>query len=198
MPATRRRLGPTPPPIRSPTTQTTSARRPGAATRRSCCPWAASLLRPPAAPGGACATAPPSSYAQHRRRSRSAPTSRKRLRSGTARGLASSPARAIGDGSTSMRELEASLAQIRNAWLAGRSALEQAPAQWREVLGDGDELALVALAGHATDVLTRQSPGALLVERPLLPALSAPHIPAALRPRFRRLLATPKNQPSLE
>lgn len=97
-----------------------------------------------------------------------------------------------------MRELEASLAQIRNAWLAGRSALDQAPAGWRDAVSGGDELALVALAGHATDVLTRQAPGTPLVERPLLPPLSAPLIPEALRPRFRRLLATPKNMPSLE
>jgi hypothetical protein len=93
--------------------------------------------------------------------------------------------------------LEVSLAQMRNAWLAGRSALEHAPDEWREAIGAADELALVALAGHATDVLTRQAPAAPLVERPLLPALAAPLIPAALRPRFRRLLATPRN-PSLQ
>lgn len=97
-----------------------------------------------------------------------------------------------------MHDLETSLAQIRNAWLAGRSALEHAPAQWREAISAADELALIALAGHATDVLTRRAPGAPLVERPLLPAVWAPLIPDALRPRFRRVLVTARDLPSLE
>lgn len=96
-----------------------------------------------------------------------------------------------------MSDLAASLGQIRNAWLAGRSGLDAAPAPWRDAIG-ADELALIALAGQATDVLTRQTPAGALKERPLLPPLAAPSIPDALRPRFRRLLATPKSLPSLE
>lgn len=96
-----------------------------------------------------------------------------------------------------MRELDASLAQMRNAWIAGRSALESAPSAWRDEIGD-DELALIALAGHASDVLTQRAPGAALVNRPLLPKLNAPFLPEPLRARFRRLLARPKNQASLE
>lgn len=96
-----------------------------------------------------------------------------------------------------MHEIDAALAQMRNAWLAGRAASDAAPMAWREAIGN-DELALVALAGHATDVLTRRAPGMALEERPLLPQLAAPLIPEALRARFRRLLASPKNAPSIE
>lgn len=96
-----------------------------------------------------------------------------------------------------MRELDASLAQVRNAWIAGRSALESAPPAWRDAIGD-DELALIALAGHASDVLTLRTPSAASVERPLLPAISAPLLPEALRARFRRLLVRPRNQPPLK
>jgi hypothetical protein len=56
-----------------------------------------------------------------------------------------------------MHELTASLAQIRNAWLAGRVAIDAAPLEWREAIGN-DELALLGLAGHAIDVLSQQSP----------------------------------------
>jgi hypothetical protein len=97
-----------------------------------------------------------------------------------------------------MTDLETALAEIRNAWLAGRSAIDRAPAEWREAIGATDELALVAFAGHATDVLTRQTPAAPLVERPLLPKLAAPLIPEPLRPRFRRLLGGPRNVPTFE
>lgn len=96
-----------------------------------------------------------------------------------------------------MRELDASLAQVRNAWIAGRSALESAPSAWREAVGE-DELALIAIAGHAGDVLTQRGPGAALIDRPLLPQVNAPFVPEALRARFRRLLVRPKNQASLE
>jgi hypothetical protein len=97
-----------------------------------------------------------------------------------------------------MDEIDASLARLRNAWIAGRSARDAAPTLWREALGDVDDLVLVALASQATDVLTRNAPSAPLVDRPVLPMLAAPLVPEALRPRLRRLLATPKTQPSLE
>jgi hypothetical protein len=96
-----------------------------------------------------------------------------------------------------MHELESALAQVRDAWIAGRSAIDQAPSSWRDAAGE-DELALLALAGHASDTVTRRVPGAAFVERSLLPPLSAPLVPDTLRPRFRRLLAGPKNLPSLE
>ncbi|MBL8536260.1 MAG: hypothetical protein JNM59_02520 [Hyphomonadaceae bacterium] len=96
-----------------------------------------------------------------------------------------------------MLELDAALAQVRNAWIAGRSALESAPSAWRDAVGE-DELALIAIAGHAGDVLTQHAPGAALIDRPLLPRLAAPFVPEALRARFRRLLVRPKNQASLE
>lgn len=96
-----------------------------------------------------------------------------------------------------MHELTASLAQIRNAWLAGRVAIDAAPLEWREAIGN-DELALLGLAGHAIDVLSQQSPNAALETRPLLPILEAPLLPSATRARFRRLLASPKAAPSIE
>ncbi|MBK6705223.1 MAG: hypothetical protein IPG56_16655 [Caulobacteraceae bacterium] len=96
-----------------------------------------------------------------------------------------------------MRDLDASLAQLRNAWIAGRPAIESAPTAWRDAIGE-DELALIALAGHASDVLTQRAPGTALIDRPLLPHLNAPFVPESLRGRFRRLLARPQNLPSLE
>ena len=95
-----------------------------------------------------------------------------------------------------MHEIETTLVQLRTAWLAGRPAREAAPQLWRDVAG-ADDLVLLSLAGHAADVLTRPSAGAL-VERTLLPALSTPLLADPHRPRFRRLLATPKNAPSIE
>ena len=87
-----------------------------------------------------------------------------------------------------MRELEASLARISGAWMAGRSALEHCPAEWRDaVAGQHGEAALAALTGHATSVLFRAAPGTTLEARPLLPALSLPVMAEALRPRFRRI-----------
>src|SRR5262245_10259413 len=185
-------------PMRSPTMQTRSWKRRGASRRRCFCRAAGSRRRRQGAPGGAPASADRCRCARRRRRWRSAQTSRPRRRFGTGPASASSQRKAIGAGSTSMHELEASLAQMRNAWLAGRTALDQAPAGWREAIGGADELALAALAGHATDVLTRRAPAAPLLERPLLPGLPAPLVPEALRPRMRRLLAAPKNMPSLE
>lgn len=96
-----------------------------------------------------------------------------------------------------MHELESALGEVRNAWLAGRGALDAAPASWRETMG-GDELALIAIAGHAIDVMTAPAPVAALNVRPLLPRLSPPTIPDVQRPRFRRLLSVQKTTPSIE
>src|SRR4051794_25853329 len=96
-----------------------------------------------------------------------------------------------------MHEIETALAHLRTAWLTGRPAHDAAPQAWRDAVGD-DELALLALAGQAADVLTRPDSSAAFVERALLPSLSTPTLPDAHRARFRRLLAPPKNAPSLE
>jgi hypothetical protein len=97
-----------------------------------------------------------------------------------------------------MQELEASLARVRSAWMAGRSALDHCPAEWREaVAGQHGEAGLAALTGHATSVLFRNVPGTALEPRPLLPALALPVIAEPLRPRFRRIL-TAKGGPSIE
>jgi len=98
-----------------------------------------------------------------------------------------------------MRELEASLARICGAWMAGRSALEHCPAEWRNALeGQHGEAALAALTGHATSVLFRAAPGTTLEPRPLLPALSLPVMAETLRPRFRRILSAQKSGASIE
>jgi hypothetical protein len=96
-----------------------------------------------------------------------------------------------------MHELETALAHLRTAWLAGRPGQDAAPPEWRSA-ADGDELVLLALASQACDVATRPKAGAGLTLRALLPALARPTLPDAHRYRFRRLLATPKNTPSLE
>ena len=136
-----------------------------------------------------------------RRPSRSVPRSRAPPPSGTARACRFSRRVRIGEGSASMPELALSLAQLRGAWMAGRSALEHCPAEWRDAIGlgraestgagaDSDaECALAALAGHATMVLFRPAPAAPLAPRPLLPVLALPTIPesvhAAPPPRAR-------------
>jgi len=98
-----------------------------------------------------------------------------------------------------MHELEAALARICGAWMAGRSALEHCPAEWRNaVAGQHSEAALAALTGHATSVLFRAAPGTILEPRPLLPALSLPVIAETLRPRFRRILSAQKSGSSIE
>jgi hypothetical protein len=89
-----------------------------------------------------------------------------------------------------MHELEASLARVRSAWMAGRSALEHCPAEWRDaVAGKRGEAALAALTAHATSVLFRTAPSAPVEPRPLLPTLALPVMAEALRPRFRRILS---------
>lgn len=97
-----------------------------------------------------------------------------------------------------MHELEASLARVRSAWMAGRSALEHCPAEWRDAIeGQRGEAALASLTGHATSVLFRYQPSTPLEPRPLLPALALPVMAEGLRPRFRRILSA-KNGPSIE
>jgi Family of unknown function (DUF5691) len=89
-----------------------------------------------------------------------------------------------------MDELETPLTQVRSAWMAGRSAVEHCPPEWRAAAeGPDAECALVALTGHAAAVLFRPAPPAPLEPRPLLPRLALPSVPEAVRPRLRRVLA---------
>lgn len=98
-----------------------------------------------------------------------------------------------------MADLEAALAQIRGAWMTGRSAREQCPPDWLDAVADADpDCALAALAGHASAVLFRPAPAAPIEPRPLLPRLARPTVPDAVRPRLRRLLAAPRGAASLE
>lgn len=93
-----------------------------------------------------------------------------------------------------MRDLARSLPLMRNAWFAGRPALEHAPPPWRDLAGEGPgaEAALAALAGAAAEIAFRPAPPATLTLRPLLPKLRLPTLAETLRPRARRLLATLK------
>jgi hypothetical protein len=95
-----------------------------------------------------------------------------------------------------MAELEDSLARMRGAWIAGRSGLEHAPADWRTLLGEGPaaEAALTALAGQALQAVFRTVGPEALQPRPLLPRLSAPTPSPAARARFRRALAARKTE----
>ena len=98
-----------------------------------------------------------------------------------------------------MDDLEFSLAAVRGAWMAGRSALEHCPPAWRGAIEGADaECALAALAGHATAALFRPAPAAALAPRPLLPRLAPPTLPEPLRPRLRRLMAQQKGGASIE
>ena len=90
-----------------------------------------------------------------------------------------------------MHDLESFLARARSAWMAGRSALEYCPEEWRAAVGDA-EGALAALTGHATAVLFRPAPAAPPVVRPLLPRLALPTLPEHVRPRLRRVMAAQK------
>ncbi|MFT4253274.1 MAG: DUF5691 domain-containing protein [Caulobacter sp.] len=94
-----------------------------------------------------------------------------------------------------MLELEDHLARIRGAWMAGRGAVDQAPSDWREAVGQGAgaEAALVALAGQALQVLFRPAPPPL-TSRALLPILPWPTPPEAIRARIRRLLAARRTE----
>lgn len=98
-----------------------------------------------------------------------------------------------------MPDLESSLANVRGAWMAGRSAFEYCPPEWRDAIGGaGSECALVALAGHATAVLFRLAPTTAPEPRRLLPSLALPTLPDPLRPQARRFMATQKGGALIE
>jgi hypothetical protein len=94
-----------------------------------------------------------------------------------------------------MRELEDALARMRNAWMAGRPALQHCPAPWRASVGEGPiaEALLASLAGQAVHAAFRPAPPAALQPRPLLPKLALPPLPDSLRARARRILADDKS-----
>ncbi len=79
--------------------------------------------------------------------------------------------------------------------MSGRGAADQAPAAWRDAVGQGtgSEAALVALAGQALQVLFRPA-APPLTPRALLPTLSSPTPPEATRARIRRILATRRTE----
>ena len=98
-----------------------------------------------------------------------------------------------------MHDLEAALARLRGAWMAGRSASEYCPPEWRGAIADGDsEGALAAIAGHAAAVLFHPAPTTPSEPRALLPRLALPTLPEPLRPQARRLMATQKGKAPAE
>ncbi len=95
--------------------------------------------------------------------------------------LGAGPAEDLGD----------TLARLRGAWMAGGTARKHCPPDWLPAVGEGPqaELALAAVAGQVLRSVFRPVPGEPLVARDLLPALSHPPMPDALRPRVRRMVA---------
>jgi hypothetical protein len=97
-----------------------------------------------------------------------------------------------------MGDIETSLLRIRGAWMAGASALDHCPDDWRgAVSGESAECAMIALAGHASAVMLRPAPATPIEPRPLLPTLALPIVPEVVRPRLRRVL-TRKTAAALE
>ena len=89
-------------------------------------------------------------------------------------------------------DLPTTLAALKGRWMIGGAALDAAPEGWKAVL-EGDpapEVALLALAGQASQVALRPKPGAKPEPLPVLPPLSLPSLPTPLRPTFRRMVAT--------
>jgi hypothetical protein len=98
-----------------------------------------------------------------------------------------------------MHDLESSFAQVRGAWMAGRSAFEYCPPEWRGAIERADtECTLAALVGHAIAVLFRPAPMTPPEPRPPLPSLALPILPEPFRPRVRRLMATQKGGTLIE
>ncbi len=96
-----------------------------------------------------------------------------------------------------MLEVQDQLERLRGAWMSGRAIGDLTLPDWREAVGEGAgaEVALVALTGQALQVLFRPVPPRL-TPRPLLPALSAPTPPEAIRARIRRLLVARRSDMS--
>ncbi|MEM9779151.1 MAG: DUF5691 domain-containing protein, partial [Pseudomonadota bacterium] len=98
-----------------------------------------------------------------------------------------------------MDELADRLARMKGRWMTGGAALDQAPDTWR-IAAERDEapdLVLLALAGQASHVIFRPSPGAEFAPAKALPRLSLPPLPDRVRPAFRRILTALKPDPTV-
>lgn len=98
-----------------------------------------------------------------------------------------------------MRDLENTLARLRDAWMAGRPALPHCPSDWQSAVGEGAaaEAMLTALAGQAAQVAFRPAPARVPAPRPLLPRLALPPLRDALRGRARRVIGMEKGAASI-
>lgn len=72
--------------------------------------------------------------------------------------------------------------------MTGGAAAQACPAEWQVALGDKPELALLALTGQFTRLMTRPQVPGKVQPRADLPKLILPTLPHELRPLFRRVL----------
>jgi len=90
-----------------------------------------------------------------------------------------------------MDESEAGIAALCGRWMVGGEAIGACPPGWRDLV-EGDpapELALLAIAGQAVQLLLRPVPPAALAQARPIPPLALPTLPEALRAPFRRLVS---------
>lgn len=86
-----------------------------------------------------------------------------------------------------IKQIEAALPRMRDRWLGGGDAAPVAPAEW-----SGSPLKMLALAGHALEVLRTPRLPAGVVVRPPLPQLGLPLLMDGRRTLIRRALAAAK------
>lgn len=89
-----------------------------------------------------------------------------------------------------IKKIETALPRMRDRWLGGGGAASVAPADWA-----GSPIKLLALAGHALEVLRAPRPAGELTSRAPLPYLSLPALTDDRRMLLRRALAANKSDP---
>jgi len=89
-----------------------------------------------------------------------------------------------------MSDIGSALSRIKGRWMIGGSALEAATEPWRVAVAQDDapDVALLAIAGQASQLVLRPEPSAALQPMKTLPKLALPAMPDRLRPAFTRLL----------
>lgn len=90
-----------------------------------------------------------------------------------------------------IKTIETALPRMRDRWLGGGDAASVAPEGWT-----GGPLRLLALAGHALEVLRTPLPAGRLTARAPLPHLALPALLDARRMLLRRALAANKSDPN--
>lgn len=90
-----------------------------------------------------------------------------------------------------IRTIETALPRMRDRWLGGGDAAFVAPPDWA-----GGPMSLLALAGHALEVLRTPSPAGALTARAPLPHLALPALLDERRMLLRRALTANKSDPN--